>query len=575
MAGYNYSGYGSYGSYGSEFGLGFGGGGGGAPMGGGGGGYFGGGGGGGQSRGMGSDYGYGGGFDGSPDNPAAKRRRLDSVSICVDFVRGHCSRGAKCNKPHVDFVESIDERETMAKVKFCHDFQNRGMCSRGGCKFLHVTRREEDEFLLTGTIPQSVFERMKDWSTSDDPNFVAPDSDMSVGGGGDGGGGLGGGGGGGGRGRGRGRGGGRGRGRGGGGAYGWGGGYSDGGGYDYSMPYHEARQMRQRSTSSSGGGSGPSYSQPVTFGNYCIDFLKGTCSKSTTCSLKHVETIDDPDERSGLVKQVFCHDFQNNSCSRPFCKYIHGTPEEEKSFLEQGFFSPSLNGRNREKLFFSDLCIDFLRSQCVRGSSCNFKHASKVDSFNERIALSRSIFCRDFQEQGCTRYSCKLIHTKRQDEQYFLRTGTLPDHLCLTPGPGNIDVSHLAGNVCREFVKNKCNRGGMCKFYHPTPVELQSLLSSSGGINRPTGGGEPAEDEFVVLLRENNTLKERISQLERLLADACHCITLAVGDQNPAIAALMKTIAEMAPSSSLANQNDGQGGDASGNGSTMKAEGAM
>jgi hypothetical protein len=168
-----------------------------------------------------------------------------------------------------------------------------------------------------------------------------------------------------------------------------------------------------------------------------------------------------------------------------------------------------------------------------------------------------------------------LIHTKRQDEQYFLRTGTLPDHLCLTPGPGNIDVSHLAGNVCREFVKNKCNRGGMCKFYHPTPAELQSLLSSSGGISRPTGGGEPADDEFVVLLRENNTLKERISQLERLLADACHCITLAVGDQNPAIAALMKTIAEMAPSSSLANQNDGQGGDASGNGSTMKAEGAM
>jgi hypothetical protein len=339
------------------------------------------------------------------------------------------------------------------------------------------------------------------------------------------------------------------------------------------MPYHEARQMRQRSSSS---GGGPSYSQPVTFGNYCIDFLKGTCSKSGTCSLKHVETVDDPDERSGLVKQVFCHDFQNNSCSRPFCKYIHGTESEEKTFLEQGFFPPSLNARNREKLFYSDLCIDFLRSQCIRGTSCNFKHASKVESFNERIALSRSIFCRDFQEQGCTRYNCKLIHTKRQDEQYFLRTGTLPDHLCLTPAPGHVDVSHLAGNVCREFVKNKCNRGGMCKFYHPTPTELQSLLSSSGGVqSRPTGGGEPSEDEFVVLLRENNNLKERISQLERLLADACHCITLAVGDQNPAVAALMKTIAEMAPSSSLANQGgDGQGTDGGGNG-TMKSEGTM
>lgn len=554
-------GYGAFGTYGSsyarDFNIGFGGGNS-RP-----GGYFGGGDGGlaaVQSR-VNPEYyqkerGYG--YEGTrtsaideSENPAAKRRKVDSVSICVDFVRGHCSRGAKCGKPHVDFVESIDEREIMAKVKFCHDFQNRGMCSRGGCKFLHVTRREEDEFLLTGTIPQTVFERMKEWSTGDEPHFVAPDGGM-------------------GRGRGRGRGGGRGgmggRGRGGGmggGGYGWGGGYDSGYGPPDYMPYHETRPpMRQRSTSGSGG---PSYSQPVTFGNYCIDFLKGTCSKGTECSLKHVETVDDSDDRSGLVKQVFCHDFQNNSCNRPFCKFIHGTEDEEKNFLEQGFFPPSLNARNREKLFFSDLCIDFLRSQCIRGTSCNFKHASKVDSFNERIALSRSIFCRDFQEQGCTRFNCKLIHTKRQDEQYFLRTGTLPDHLCLTSSVGNIDVSHLAGNVCREFVKNKCTRGGMCRFYHPTPIELQSLLSS-GVQSRPTGGGEPAEDEFVVLLRENNSLKERISQLERLLADACHCITLAVGDQNPAIATLMKTIAEMAPSSSLANQGESSSqGETSGN----------
>ena len=550
-------GYGAFGSYGSsyarDFNIGFGGGGSSRPGGGGPGGYYGGDGGAAVQR-LNPEYWHkerGYGYEGTKtsaideyDNPAAKRRKTESLSICVDFVRGHCGYGDRCPKPHVDFVESIDEREIMAKVKFCHDFQNRGSCSRGGCKFLHVTRREEDEFLLTGTIPKAVFDRMKDWTSGDETHFVAPDEgEMDDG-----------------RGRGRGRGGmrggmgGRGRGRG-----GWGGG---GGSYDsgYGQTYFEQRSpMRQRSTSSSG--AGPSYSQPVTFGNYCIDFLKGTCSKGTECNLKHVETVDDPEDRSGLVKQVFCHDFQNNSCNRPFCKFIHGTEEEEKNFLEQGFFAPSLNARNREKLFFSDLCIDFLRSQCVRGSSCNFKHASKVESFNERIALSRSIFCRDFQEQGCSRYNCKLIHTKRQDEQYFLRTGTLPDHLCVSGAVGSVDVSHLTGNVCREFVKNKCTRGSMCRFYHPTPLELQSLLggTTGGAQNRPTGGGEPAEDEFVVLLRENNSLKERISQLERLLADACHCITLAVGDQNPAIAALMKTIAEMAPSSSLANQAGGEG----------------
>ena len=467
------------------------------------------------------------------ENPAAKRRKIDNVSICVDFVRGYCSRGAQCNKPHVDFVESIDEREIMAKVKFCHDYQNKGMCTRGGCKFLHVTRREEDEFLLTGTIPQAVFERMRDWTGGEGAAYVDPAAMEDMGGGG-----------GGGRGRG---------GWGGGGRGGYGrGGYGRGYGQDYGGGGRPG-QGRQRTHSTSGG---PSYSQPVTYSNYCIDFLKGTCAKAADCPLKHVETVDDPTERAGLVKQVFCHDFQNNACQRPFCKYIHAQEDEEKQFIEQGFFAPSLNARNRDKLFFSDMCIDYLRSQCVRGEGCHFKHVSKVEAFNERIALSRSIFCRDFQEGGCSRPNCKLIHTKRQDEQYFLRTGMLPDHLCIT-NAANIDVSHLAGNVCREFVKNKCTRGAMCRFYHPTPSELQSLLGQQK--NRASGGGEPAEDEFVVLLRENHDLKERISQLERLLADACHCITLAVGDQNPAIATLMKTIAEMAPTSSLVNQSESQG----------------
>ena len=520
-------------------------------------------------------YGYEGTRTGAIDeseNPAAKRRKIDSVSICVDFVRGYCSRGARCPKPHVDFVESIDEREIMAKVKFCHDFQNKGMCTRGGCKFLHVTRREEDEFLLTGTIPQTVFERMRDWSGGEEARYGALDP-ASMGGGAVGVGGMvmgrggrGGGWGGGGRG-GFGRGGFGGRSMGGGGAAGVYGGPTQ----DYTQQFSGGGRptgVRQRTYSGSGG---PSYSQPVTYGNYCIDFLKGTCAKGTDCPLKHVETVDDSTERTGLVKQVFCHDFQNNACQRPFCKYIHAMEDEEKQFLEQGFFAPSLNARNRDKLFFSDMCIDYLRSQCVRGEACHFKHVSKVEAFNERIALSRSIFCRDFQEGGCSRPTCKLIHTKRQDEQYFLRTGMLPDHLCITSA-ANIDVSHLAGNVCREFVKNKCMRGAMCRFYHPTPAELQSLLGQQK--NRASGGGEPAEDEFVVLLRENHELKERISQLERLLADACHCITLAVGDQNPAIATLMKTIAEMAPTSSLANQgeSDAQGDVGGGNDTTKESD---
>ena len=465
--------------------------------------------------------------------PQAKRRKIDNITICVDFVRGYCMKGARCPKPHVDYVESIDEREIMAKLKFCHDYQNKGMCSRRDCKFLHVTRREEDEFLLTGTIPQAVFVRMREWTTDNsvDSNYssfggASPNRGHPSA-------------------------------------------HSRGRSPSFNQPYTPPRapvarhrgDTRRQSASGPGylSGTGHSMSQPVTYSNYCVDFLKGTCTKGQNCMLSHVETVDDPTDRSGIVKQVFCHDFQNMSCKRPFCKFIHASRQEEEFFTENGYFPPSLNARNRDKMFYSDVCIDYLRNQCVRGQQCQYKHVDKVEAHNERICLSRSIFCHDHQEGGCNRPTCKLVHTGKPDEQYFLRTGSLPDYLKVQVSSGpKIDVSHLAGNVCREYVKNQCSRGASCRYYHPSPAELRSLLSQQkglGGIEIEQESPQTKGEDYQVLLRENQELKARIQQFERLLADACHCITLAVGDQNPAIATLMKTIAEMAPASSLANQS--------------------
>ena len=492
-----------------------------------------------------SGYGYEGTVASAIDageDPMSKRRKIQNVTICVDFIRGFCSKGTRCPKPHVDYVESGDDREILAKLKFCHDFQNRGMCTRSDCKFLHVTRREEDEFLLTGTIPQSVFIRMREWATNN-PEFNAEDHD--------------------------------------------GGSFS--GGSHYGGRSQMAGRKRSFSASRSERGSPSSFrgrgfkgnakhstSQPVTFGLYCIDFLKGTCVKGGTCTLKHVESVDDLKDREGIIQQVFCHDFQNGFCKRAFCKFIHASRQEEAFFEENGFFPPSMNARNRDKLFFSNICLDSLRNQCLRGASCHYQHVDKVEQMSERICISRSIFCHDHQEGGCTRPNCKMIHASNADEHYFLQTGSLPERL----RGSSVSQSALASlgtslkmnasNVCREFVKNMCTRGNSCRFYHPTPAELEILLAQQnqanpplpqmqpGTVSYPTSGSTDAmkklEDENKTLLTENQALKTRNQQLERLLADACYCMTLAVGDQNPAIAALMKTIAEMAPASSLANQ---------------------
>ena len=185
------------------------------------------------------------------------------------------------------------------------------------------------------------------------------------------------------------------------------------------------------------------------------------------------------------------------------------------------------------------------------------------------------------------RPNCKMVHTSRQDEQYFLQNGTLPDHLrgggMGGQGGGggmstsNVSMSKLVSNVCRDYVKNQCTRGSQCRFYHPPAHELEKILSQqnagnpnltpssdSGGGGGGGAAGTAIQQRHEELTAENQALKTRNQQLERLLADACYCMTLAVGDQNPAISQLMKTITEMAPESALARQpteeNEGGGG---------------
>lgn len=538
------SGYGGYDrGYDYDYDSSYGGGG----SGGGGGGYWG----------QGSDY----------EDPAAKKRKMANLTVCVDHLRGYCAKGPRCPKAHVDYVESSDEREMMAKVKFCHDFQNKGVCTRQNCRFLHVTRREEDEFLLTGQVPQTVFERKNEYG-GDDEEYEGSGGDYRP------------------RGqpfpRGRGRGGPRG-GRGGGGGTrggagggrrpgppGWqggggGGGWMRGAQREDSSGYGRQRWGEHHPVAYEATKEGHPASMPVTYSNFCIDYLKGTCSKGEKCQLQHVQLVESQNDRDNISKSVFCHDFLNWKCPRPFCKYIHASPDEQNVFSEHGYFTPSLCQRNKDKLFYSDVCIDHLRNQCVRGDSCHYQHVAFVEEREERICLSRSIFCHDHQEGRCERFSCKLIHTDKNDEASFLRTGSLPDHLKAPVAGSSVEfdpaLETLAETVCREFVKNKCNRGTTCKFYHPPADEVARLLAYQRGKNAgPTSGGgvkiDPsnsgASEEIARLKQENKDLKEKAHQLERLLADACHCITLAVGDQNPAIQTLMQTIATMAPESSLA-----------------------
>ncbi len=85
---------------------------------------------------------------------------------------------------------------------------------------------------------------------------------------------------------------------------------------------------------------------------------------------------------------------------------------------------------------------------------------------------------------------------------------------------------------------------------------------SGSEFNNPGGPSQASTSTAPVSTpapsQETDALQDRVKQLERLLADACYCMTLAVGNDHPAISTLMGTISELAPPSSLANQGQEQ-----------------
>ncbi|XP_057313030.1 zinc finger CCCH domain-containing protein 10-like [Hydractinia symbiolongicarpus] len=69
--------------------------------------------------------------------------------VCRDFERGVCNRGTSCKFYHPEGGTGGPDQ----KLPICKDFQNKG-CDRAKCKFLHITQEEEQEYNMTGVLPE-------------------------------------------------------------------------------------------------------------------------------------------------------------------------------------------------------------------------------------------------------------------------------------------------------------------------------------------------------------------------------------------------------------------------------------
>ena len=123
------------------------------------------------------------------------------------------------------------------------------------------------------------------------------------------------------------------------------------------------------------------------------------------------------------------------------------------------------NGGQRD-----DVCRDFLKNICNRGSRCKFYHPENVERQRGRDTSPSGReynFCIDFQNRGCQRENCRFVHAHRDDVDRYKQTGEVTLNLARA-----IAAVHNGDTIngipfCKEFQTGSCSRGAQrCRYWH-------------------------------------------------------------------------------------------------------------
>ncbi|XP_036388488.1 zinc finger CCCH domain-containing protein 10-like [Megalops cyprinoides] len=120
----------------------------------------------------------------------------------------------------------------------------------------------------------------------------------------------------------------------------------------------------------------------------CRDFLRNVCKRGKRCRFRHPDFSQVPDVGVQKNEFVFCHDHQNKECTRPSCRFVHGSKEDEDYYKKTGELPPRLRSKVAAGLGLSPaelphsrgevpICRDFLKGECQRGNKCKFRHVQR------------------------------------------------------------------------------------------------------------------------------------------------------------------------------------------------------
>ena len=171
-----------------------------------------------------------------------------------------------------------------------------------------------------------------------------------------------------------------------------------------------------------------------------------------------------------------------------------------------------------------NVCRDFMRNACNRGSHCRFRHPAEEEAkrFSEDFSPREMTFCHDFQNKGCNRHDCRFIHCTRDEEEAYRRTGVLPKFVQSSTS------SRKLPPICIDFNKGVCQRGPRCKYRHILSEEVYQSKEDTD-LRKKRKYDTLVSDEvnqfknsssidYQLLEEENNLLRRRIEDLERQLS---------------------------------------------------------
>jgi len=144
-------------------------------------------------------------------------------------------------------------------------------------------------------------------------------------------------------------------------------------------------------------------------------------------------------------------------------------------------------------------CRDFERGVCFRGNKCKFFHPADIPQPGSDGKLP---ICKDFQNKGCDRKSCKFLHIN-EDASY--------------KSSSRASKGKDGKEACKDYMNGICKRSN-CKFMHiPERSSYDGHKSLLYGKRRRDEFGRT--DLEATLADENEMLKRKITDLQRQVID--------------------------------------------------------